>query len=104
MIKVEVSKNQIKISGHSDYEEFGKDIVCSAASSIFITTVNAIMKINNDSIQYEHKEDINNDNNDYSLINILKHNQVTDKLILNMIDLLKELSMKYPKDIIVKER
>ena len=103
MIKVEVSKNQIKISGHSDYEEFGKDIVCSAASSIFITTVNAIMKINNDSIQYEHKEDINNDNNDYSLINILKHNQVTDKLLNNMIDLLKSLAKDYPKNINVKE-
>ena len=103
MIKVVVSKEKIKISGHSDYEELGKDIVCSAASSIFTTTVNAVLKFDKDSISYEHKEDIKDDNNDYSMIKILKDDRITNILIDNMIDLLKDLSKQYPKDIIVKE-
>ena len=44
MIKVYLSKDKVKISGHSDYAQKGYDIVCSSASSIFITTVNAIIK------------------------------------------------------------
>lgn len=104
MIKVYVSKDEVKICGHSDYEEIGKDIVCSAASSIFITTVNAILKFDNNSISYEHNEDIKNDSNDFSLIKIRKHDEITEKLVNNMVDLLKELSRKYPKDINVKER
>ncbi len=104
MIKVFVSKEEIKISGHSDYAELGKDIVCSAVSSIFITSVNAILRIDSDSVVYEHKEDIKNDNNDYSLIKIRKHDRITTILIDNMLDLLKELSIKYPNDIIIKER
>ena len=103
MIKVVVSKDKIKIDGHSSYGEFGKDIVCSAASSIFITTVNAILRFDENSIAYERSEDIKNDNNDYSMIQILKHDRITSELINNMIDLLKDLSKQYPKDIIVKE-
>ena len=103
MIKVFVSKDEIKLVGHSDYEEYGKDIVCSAASSIFITTINALLRINPNSIQYERNTDTENEDNDYSLVKVNKHDKITCELINNMIDLLKELSMKYPKDIKVKE-
>ena len=48
MIKVKLTKNnnyykRIIITGHANYDDFGKDIVCAAASSIFITTVNSIL-------------------------------------------------------------
>ena len=49
MIKVKVlsMKNhidRIDILGHADYEEYGKDIVCSSVSSIMTTTVNGILR------------------------------------------------------------
>ena len=104
MIKINVNENEVMISGHSDYEEYGKDIVCSAVSSIFITTVNAILRFNKSSIRYERKEDIKKDDNDYSKIIIIKHNKTVDLLIDNMVDMFKELSFKYPNDIKIKER
>ena len=57
MIKVNVKINEdfikeIKIKGHALYDDFGKDIVCAAASSIAITTVNAIESISPKAIKY----------------------------------------------------
>ena len=94
MIKVKINNNQITIKGHADYEEMGKDIVCASISSIVITTVNAIMRINNQAI------DVNETNG--VIINILKHDEIVDKLILNLIELLKELEKKYPKYIEIR--
>ena len=48
MIQIKILKNQtdrpmgFRISGHSGYEEAGKDIVCSAVSMLATNTVNAI--------------------------------------------------------------
>ena len=46
MIKVLRSKKNISITGHAMYDDFGKDIVCSAVSSIVITSLNGILSIN----------------------------------------------------------
>ncbi len=97
MIKVLKEKEKIVISGHSDYEIIGKDIVCSAVSSIMITTVNAINMFDSMAISYKRYSDT-------SEIIILKNDDITLKLIDNMMELLKELSEKYPKNINVKER
>ena len=91
-----VSKNQIQVTVHSDYDNIGKDIVCSAVSSIVTTTINGIISIDSDAICYEYNRDVME-------INIKKHDEVTIKLINNMIDLLKSLSKDYPKNIKVKE-
>ena len=96
MIKVLVAKDKIEVTGHSDYDDIGKDIVCSAVSSIVTTTINGIIAIDSDAIIYEYNRDIME-------INILKHDEVTVKLLNNMIDLLKSLSKDYPKNIKVKE-
>ena len=50
MIKVSVLKEnrkykKITILGHAMYDDYGKDIVCSACSSIVITTVNGILAL-----------------------------------------------------------
>ena len=50
MIHVKVEKEHAKykkiaISGHAMYDDYGKDIVCSAASSIVTTTVNGILAL-----------------------------------------------------------
>ena len=98
MIKVNVEKDKIEIIGHSDYGDLGKDIVCSAVSSIMITTINAIYKMNLNSIEY-----IRDENNSMSTIIIKKNDEVTLKLLENMVELLKSLEKDYPKNIKVKE-
>ena len=92
MIKVIVSDNKIEISGHANYDEYGKDIVCASVSSIVTTTINACIEIDEDSILYE-------DNNDKMLIEIKNNNEVIKKLINNMVFMLKSLEKDYPKNI-----
>ena len=88
IIKESESINNIEISGHSGYKESGSDIVCASVSSICITTVNGILNIDNKAIKYEESAG-------YLFIDILKHSNTTDKLILNMINLLEELNRQY---------
>lgn len=90
MIKINKEGNTIILKGHSEYEVIGKDIVCSAVSTLVISTINAIKKIGGD-IDYEYIED--------ALTVEYKSDDVTDKLIENMIDMLKELKEQYPKNI-----
>lgn len=93
MIKVDLTKDKlITISGHSGYEERGKDIVCASVSSIVITTINAIIEIDSDAIDYS-------DLDDKIIIRVLKEDEVVNKLINNMILLLESLEKDY-KDFI----
>ena len=96
MIKVVKKENVIEITGHSNYDIVGKDIVCSAVSSIVTTTINGIISIDKKAISYKYK-------NDTMTISILKNDEITVKLINNMLDLLISLSKDYPKNINVKE-
>ena len=96
MIKVSKKENIIEITGHSGYDMAGKDIVCSAVSSIVTTTINGIISIDEKAINYKYQ-------NDTMLITILKKDEITVKLINNMLELLKSLSKDYPKNINVKE-
>ena len=95
MIKINISKDEITIKGHSGYSEAGSDIVCASVSSILITTVNALISIDEDCIIYEESDG-------YLNIKIKKHNEVIDKLINNMINLLKELEVQYKKNIEIR--
>ena len=95
MIKININKDEITIKGHSGYSEVGTDIVCASVSSISITTVNALLSIDEDCIIYE-------ENDGYLNIKINKHNEVIDKLIDNMITLLKELEKQYKKNIEIR--
>lgn len=96
MILVKVEKDKIEIKGHADYEDLGKDIVCASVSSIVTTTINGIISIDEDSIEYSEKEG-------FISIKLLKDKDVVNKLIFNMIDLLKQLESQYPKNIKIKE-
>ena len=96
MIKVEIKKNQILIKGHADYAEFGKDIVCAAVTSIVTTTVNAIIRLDSNSISFKNESGLIE-------ITIKKHSDLVDTLILNMTELLKDLEKKYKKNIKINE-
>ncbi len=96
MIKIYLSKNQITIKGHADYAEFGKDIVCASVTSIATTSINAIIRFDNQAIDFKATEG-------FIEINILKHNETVDTLLLNMTELLKELANEYKKFIEINE-
>ncbi len=91
MIKVVCWDKKIEISGHAYFESYGKDIVCASVSSIVFTTLNGILNINDKAIQYI--------NDDILEIFILSNDEITTKLIENMIVLLKELERQYPKNL-----
>ena len=100
MITVKVVKEnskykKITILGHAMYDDYGKDIVCSACSSIVTTTVNGILSIDSNSISYlVSKKGMT--------IDVKSDDKVTQTLINNMISLLKELSGNYPENIEIK--
>ena len=100
MIQVRIEKEnakykKIKIIGHAMYDDYGKDIVCSACSSIVTTTVNGILSIDNNNISYMvSKKGMS--------IEVKSDDRITQILLNNMIKLLKELSGKYPNNIEVK--
>ena len=61
MIKVVIEKNNSKIvslevSGHSNYDTKGKDIVCAGVSAIVVGGINALVNENKKAIDYECKE------------------------------------------------
>lgn len=93
MIKVNILKGEIKISGHADYADYGKDIVCASVSAIVTTSVNAIIRFDKDAISYKENDGLD--------IKILKNTDSVKKLIDNMVDLLSELQNDYPKNIII---
>ena len=90
MIKIKFDKDKISIKGHSGYDVIGKDIVCASVSSVVITSINAIIRIEEKAISYKQDEG-------FIEINILKHSEIVDLLILNMKELLKELQIQYDK-------
>ena len=92
MIKVEVTNNRISFLGHANHNDYGKDIVCAAVSATLITTVEAISKFDLETITVV-------ENTDKTQIIVNKRDNITNKLITNMLDLLKELEKKYPKNI-----
>lgn len=99
MIRVNIKEadciNEMEIKGHANYSECGSDIVCASVSSIVITTVNAIIKIDESAINYKESDG-------YLLIQINKHSNIVDKLIDNLIDLLTELEKQYKKYIEIR--
>ena len=97
MIKVEIENNKIEIKGHANYDDYVKDIVCASVSSIVITTINAIIEFDPESIYYE---DLNN----RILIKKLKDDDITNKLINNMVELLEELEKSYKDNIKIIRR
>ncbi len=101
MIKVKITKendliSKIEMKGHSGYDVSGKDIVCAGASTIIITTINAIISYDEKSISYNQDEG-------YVLVDVNKHDKIVDLLLENAISLLKELETQYKNNIKIYE-
>ncbi len=101
MIKVKITKDEnlvskLEIKGHSLYAAYGKDIVCASVSTMVITTVNAIIRYQENSITYNQDEG-------YVYIVVKEHDKVVDLLLENLISLLKELETQYPRNVKINE-
>lgn len=97
MIRLTIKNNIITITGHADFDDYGKDIVCSAVSSIVITSINLALRFDKESIKYE-------ENTDKLTIEVVKCDKNTTLIMENMIMMLEELASTYKKNIkIIKE-
>ncbi len=92
MIKINQVGKVIKVTGHANFADYGKDIVCASVSSIIYTTVNGIFSFDTDAVEFI-------DNGDKMIITIFKESKEVNILIDNMFTLLKELESKYPKNL-----
>jgi uncharacterized protein YsxB (DUF464 family) len=96
MIKVVIVKEKddikkVTISGHAMFDDYGKDIVCSAVSSITTTTVNNILALNKDGLKYNVKE---------GFVEITNIQGDSSKTLINvMLNMFNELEKDYPKNI-----
>lgn len=94
-IKVEHDNNylsKIVITGHANYEEYGKDIVCAAVSASVLTTINGIIALDNSILEVENVLD-------KMTIKILKNENTSQVLLNSMLLNLKKLVIEYPKNI-----
>ncbi len=95
MIKVIYNNNTVKVSGHANYAEYGKDIVCASVSSVIATVVNCIMNIDKSSITYQ-------DDGKTIIITKINNNEVVNTIFTTMINILKDLENQYRENIKVE--
>ncbi len=100
MIKIKLTKHnnlykEIVISGHANFDNYGKDIVCASVSSTVITVINSCLSIDDKSISYDDKNGL--------FIKVLKEDEITSKIINVLVTNLYELEKAYPKNIQIKE-
>ena len=82
----------VSIKGHADYDTYGKDIVCAAVSSIVTTAINSILALTPDEIKYDtHDGNVS--------ITVVGDDDIAQKLLNVMLNMLKELARDYPKNI-----
>ncbi len=94
-IKVEYDNNfisKIVITGHANYDDYGKDIVCAAVSASVLTTVNGIIALDNSILDVDNVLD-------KMTIKVLKNEKNSQVLLNSMLSNLKSLVVEYPKNI-----
>ena len=106
MTNVEVIKTNnkiktIKVLGHSDFADYGKDVCCAAVSAITFFTINGVESfskdkniINVDISRDKAKIEINV--NDVACAN-------TQKFLVLLVKHFKELKRQFPKNLKIKE-
>ena len=97
-IKVDYKENFIssfKVSGHANYDEYGKDIVCSSVSSIVITSINLALKLKDNAVSVKQSSGLID-------AKVLVFDDVINKVFVNMIDMLQELENDYKDNIKIR--
>ena len=94
-IKVDYDNNFIKglkVSGHANYDEHGKDIVCASVSSMVILSANLALKYNEKSLEVKQSEGLVD-------IKVLIEDEIINLIFSNLKDELEELSKDYKKHV-----
>ncbi len=93
-INIEVENDNlksIKITGHADYDESGKDIVCSSVSTAIIMTINQLELFEElSNVKYELYE------GDF-ILTIINLNDNIDKITKNLTYTVTSLESQYDK-------
>ena len=102
MIRIQIKKNKDEIlgfecEGHSGYDEFGKDIVCSAVSSIVGACHLGLKKVVN--AKFVHFQD---DERGYFKLELLENSKDAQVLLKTLEMSLKDLAQEYPKFVSIK--
>lgn len=97
MIKIKVEHDndfisKIVITGHANYDDYGKDIVCAAVSASVLTTINGIIALDNSILEVDNILD-------KMTIKVLKNEKNSQVLLNSMLSNLKSLVVEYPKNI-----
>lgn len=82
---------EIEISGHAEFNESGKDIVCAAVSTAIIVTANAI-----ELLDLNSKRELWIDEG-YFKLEVNEENDILEKLLINLEYTLHDLEQQYPK-------
>ena len=53
MIAVSIRKDGIIVSGHANYAEYGKDIICAGVTTLTQTLIKSLKDLTEDKIEYE---------------------------------------------------
>ena len=112
MISVTITKDrngifkQLECNGHAGFDEYGKDIVCSAVSMLVINTINSIEEIAGCDMNLSQNPD-----DGYILMSLKDGNSedsvrdaslFADSLILGLKGVIKEYGKKYVS-LVIKE-
>ncbi|HEY8445408.1 MAG TPA: ribosomal-processing cysteine protease Prp [Bacilli bacterium] len=95
MINVEAVKNEnqqiikIKVSGHSGYDDLGKDIVCSAVSTAMYVSLGLLEKFNSD---YKFTSD---ESKPIMVLEVYKNDELSNAVLDNLVDTLKGIALDY---------
>jgi uncharacterized protein YsxB (DUF464 family) len=92
MVTVKKKGNSLIISGHANFAEYGKDIVCASLSSIITTSVNDMMIVKEKALTYS-------DDEKEIVIKLVEEDELVLKLFNNLVLLLESLAKDYPKNI-----
>ena len=103
MIKIKINKTSNKyssllVSGHSNYDEHGKDIVCAGVSAVVVGGLNALINENKRKISAKVDDG-------YVNIDVLDLNDNNIQLIMDVIVIqLKSIEESYKKYIKIDEK
>lgn len=96
MISVRIEKKndsicRIKVSGHANFDQSGKDIVCASISTAIIMSVNLIEV-------FEHQNKVKVDLKEgHFELDVIQHHDDIKRILNNLAYTCMDLSMQYPK-------
>ena len=94
MIKVVIKNDSITISGHANYDDYGKDIVCAGVSAIVTGGINALEP-------HLKNIEIINESNKLGVV-VIENNEVIQVILNTMLIQLETIENSYKKYIKIK--